>query len=142
MFGFSLPIGRLTDQIGRRNTMLLGTVITALGGCLVVLMSGWWTVTLGTFLVGIGWCCINIASSALIADLVPPRDRGRAIGTNDTFGGAAAIILPLLGGPIVEQFGLPSIALLSTGLMLIPFVMLLRLKDGMMGGLPEPVTSR
>ncbi len=69
----------------------------------------------------------------MIADLVAPGDRGRAIGTNDSFAGAAAIVLPLLGGPIVEVFGLPAIALISTGLMLIPFVMLLRLDESRWG---------
>ncbi len=88
---------------------------------------------------GVGWCCINIASTALISDLVAPSDRGRAIGTNDTIGGAAAVVLPLLGGPIVEAFGLPSVALISTGLMLIPFVMLLRLEEGRMGGRDQSV---
>jgi MFS family permease len=133
MFAFSLPIGHLTDRLGRRATMLHGTVITAVGGGLVALTGSYWGITLGTFLVGVGWCAINIASSALIADLVAPADRGRAIGTNDSFGGAAAIILPLLGGPVVELFGLPAVALLSTGLMLIPFAMLLRLDESRMG---------
>ena len=142
MFGFSLPIGRLTDVFGRRHMMMLGTVITAFGGCLVVLTSGWWGVTGGTFLVGVGWCCINIATSALITDLVAPGDRGRAIGTNDTFAGAGAILLPLLGGPIVELFGLPAVALISTGLMLIPFVMLLRLRERGGGQLGDPVWVR
>jgi MFS family permease len=139
MFGFSLPIGRLTDALGRRNVMMLGTVVTAVGGCLVVLTSGYWGVTLGTFLVGVGWCCINIAATALISDLVAPGDRGRAIGTNDTFGGAAAIVLPMLSGPIVEAFGLPAVAVVSTGIMLIPFVMLLRMEDSSMAALPYPV---
>ena len=139
MFGFSLPIGRLTDVLGRRTMMMHGTVITAIGGCLVVLTSGFWAVTLGTFLVGVGWCCINVAATALISDLVAPGDRGRAIGANDTFGGAAAIVLPLLGGPIVEAFGLPAVAVVSTALMLIPFVMLLRLPESGMASVPQPV---
>jgi MFS family permease len=141
MFGFSLPIGHLTDRLGRRNAMLLGTIVTAFGGGLVVLLSGWWAVTLGTFLVGVGWCCINIASTALISDLVAPSDRGRAIGTNDTFSAAGAIFFPLLGGLIVELYGLPAVALVSTGLMLIPFVLLLRLHEGRLGGLPVAVSG-
>jgi MFS family permease len=134
MFGFSLPIGRLTDRLGRRAMMIHGCIITAVGGCLVVLTDSYWGITLGTFLVGVGWCCINIASSAMIADLVAPGDRGRAIGTNDSLGGVAAITLPLLAGPIVEQFGLHAIALISTVLMLIPIAMLLPLHEGRMGG--------
>src|SRR3712207_7831192 len=29
MFGFSLPLGQLTDRLGRRNVMLIGLVISA-----------------------------------------------------------------------------------------------------------------
>ena len=43
-----------------------------------------------------GWCCTNVASTALIADLVPALDRGRAIGVNDSFANAGSIFLPLL----------------------------------------------
>jgi MFS family permease len=129
MYGFSLPIGRLADRLGRRAVMLLGTVISAAGGLLVALTAGYLTVTLGTVLVGVGWCCINVATTALIADLVLAADRGRAVGTSDTFSNAGSILLPLLGGPIVELGGLPALAFISTVLMLIPFVLLLRLEE-------------
>jgi MFS family permease len=45
----------------------------------------YWPITLGAFLVGVGGSCINVSASALIADLVPGGDRGRAIGANHTF---------------------------------------------------------
>ena len=56
-------------------------------------------------------------------------DRGRAVGTNDTFSGAGAILLPLLGGPLVEAAGLPILAIIGAGLMLIPFVMIFGLRE-------------
>ena len=39
MFGFSLPLGRLADRIGRRNVMLLGLVLASLGSWLIVATS-------------------------------------------------------------------------------------------------------
>jgi MFS family permease len=129
MFGLSIPLGRLADRVGRRNVMMLGSAISAIGSCFVSLTSEYPLITLGTFLVGLGWSCINVAASALITDLVAPGDRGRAVGTNDTFSGAGSIVLPLAGGPLVELAGLPILALIGAGLMLIPFLMLLRLRD-------------
>jgi MFS family permease len=129
MFGLSLPLGRLIDRFGRRNLMMVGATISAAGSCLVGLASEYLLVTLGTFLVGLGWSCTSVASSALIADLIPPNQRGRAIGTNDAMSGAGSIMLPLLGGPLVEAFGLPSLAILGTCLVGIPFLMLLRLRE-------------
>ena len=129
MFGLSLPVGRISDRFGRRKAMLLGCILAAIGAGLVGLTTDYWPITLGTFLVGLGWSCINVSASALIADLTPPRDRGRAVGTNDTFSGAGAILLPLLGGPLVEAAGLPILAIIGAGLMLIPFVMIFGLRE-------------
>ena len=141
MYGLSLPIGRLTDRLGRRRVMMLGTWVSAVGGLFVSIGVDYWAVTLGTALVGTGWCCTNVASTALIADLVPARDRGRAVGTSDAFANAGSIFLPLLGGPVVELFGLPSLAFVSTGLLLIPLVMLLRLDETGRQPLPDAVAT-
>ena len=141
MFGLSLPIGRLTDRLGRRWMMMIGTWVSAAGGLFVAVGVDYWAVTLGTALVGVGWCCTNVASTALIADLVPARDRGRAIGTNDSFANAGSIFLPLLGGPVVELAGLPSLAIVSTGLLLIPLLMLVKLNENARQPLPKPVAS-
>jgi hypothetical protein len=57
-------------------------------------------------------------------------ERGRAIGANDSLSAVAAIALPLLAGPAVELFGLSALAILATGVVVFPFVLvLMRLKD-------------
>jgi hypothetical protein len=129
MFGLSLPLGRLTDRTGRRNVLLLGTGIGAIGGVLVALGADYWVVTGGTFLVGLGWSCGNVAGVALIADTTAPHERGRAIGTNDTLNAVASISLPLLAGPLVAIAGIGSLAVVSVGLMIVPIAMLLRLRE-------------
>ncbi len=129
MYGFSLPLGRLADAVGRRNVMLLGLLLAGLGGSLVPTSPHYWVVTLGTFLVGLGWSCGNVAVVALLADTTPPLARGRAIGLNDTCSGAASITLPLLAGPFVELVGLPALAGVSAALMIVPLIMLLRLRE-------------
>jgi MFS family permease len=141
MFGFSLPLGRLADAVGRRNVMLLGLALAATGGMLVPTSPDYWVVTLGTFLVGLGWSCGNVAIVALLADTTPPLARGRAIGLNDSIAGAASISLPVLAGPLVELVGLPALAGVSAALMIVPAVLLLRLREPSPGRYDHPVPA-
>jgi MFS family permease len=119
----------MSDRIGRRKVLLMGTGIGAIGGVLIALGADYWVVTGGTFLVGLGWSCGNVAAVALIADTTAPHERGRAIGTNDTLNGVASISLPLLAGPLVAIAGIGALAVLSVGSMVVPIVMLLRLRE-------------
>jgi MFS family permease len=141
MFGFSLPLGRLADAVGRRNVMLLGLGLAGLGGSLVPTSPDYWVVTAGTFLVGLGWSCGNVAIVALLADTTPPLARGRAIGLNDTCSGAASISLPVLAGPLVEVVGLPALAVVSVGLMIVPLILLLRLREPSPGRYDHPTPA-
>jgi MFS family permease len=129
MYGLSLPLGHLTDRRGRRAVMLGGVVIAGAGSGLVSLSSAYGVITAGTFLVGLGWSCMNVAVVALLADTTRPHERGRAIGINDTVSGVAAIILPLVAGPLVALFGLASLAAVSACLLIMPCVFLLRLHE-------------
>jgi MFS family permease len=129
MFGFSIPVGRLSDRFGRRPMMLLGTAMLALGSVLLSSSHEWLLITGGTFLVGLGWSFVTVSSTALIADAVGPLSRGRAVGTSDSFSSAGSILLPVLGGPFVEMFDLGVLAIIGVGLMAVPFALALRLKE-------------
>jgi MFS family permease len=129
MFGFSIPFGRMSDRFGRRKVMLLGNVVIAIGSILVPTSPDYLVITTGTFLVGLGWSCVNVASSALITEVVGPAERGRAIGLSDTISQAATIALPLAGGPLVEWAGLPALAVVSLLVLAGPVIMLSRLRE-------------
>ena len=129
MFGFSIPLGRLSDRVGRRNVMLAGNAVIALGSILVPTSPDYLVITIGTFLVGVGWSCVNVASSALITEVVAPAERGRAIGVSDTISQASTIVLPLVGGLLVELAGLPLLAVLALAVQAGPVIMLSRLRE-------------
>jgi MFS family permease len=136
MFGLSLPLGYLADWLGRRHVMLGGVVAAGAGSLCVSLSSAYWVVTAGTFLVGLGWSCMNIAVVALFADTTPPQERGRVLGVNDALTATASIGLPLLAGPLVALAGLESLAVASVGLLFVPLIFLLGLHE------PSPGTYR
>lgn len=129
MFGLSIPFGRLSDRLGRKTMMLAGNVIMAVGSILIPTSPDYLVITTGTFLVGLGWSCVNVASSALITEVVEPAERGRAIGVSDTFSQAATIVMPLSGGPLVELAGLPALAIVALAVLAVPIVMLTRLRE-------------
>jgi cation diffusion facilitator family transporter len=109
--------------------MLGGTVAAGAGSVCVALSSSYWVITAGTFLVGLGWSCMNIAVVALFADTTPPQERGRVLGVNDALTATASIGLPLLAGPLVALAGLESLAVASVGLLLVPLLLLLGLHE-------------
>ena len=138
MFGLSLPLGRLTDRVGRRNVMLLGLVLASAGSWFVVATPSYTIITTGTFLVGLGWSCVNIAATALYADTTSPDERGRVIGANDTFTAAAAISMPLVGGVVVEYLGLSALGIFGMALMVPALLLLLKLREPSPGVYEDP----
>jgi MFS family permease len=124
MFGFTIPLGRLADRFGRERVMFPGVATTIVGAILLALTSGWWSVTLGTFLVGIGWAAANVAATALIADHAPAEHRGRAIGVNDSFAGATSVFAALVTGPLIDWSGLPATGLTAVLMAAVPFALL------------------
>ena len=138
MFGLSLPLGKLTDRVGRRNVMLLGLVLASAGSWFVVATPAYAVITTGTFLVGLGWSCVNIAATALYADTTSPDERGRVIGANDTFTAAAAISMPLVGGVIVEYMGMSVLGIFGMVLMVPALMFLLKLREPSPGVYEDP----
>ena len=113
MYGFSVPIGWLTDKLGRKAVIVLGAVVMGLGAFLTPLTASYSMVTLSIFLVGLGWSAANIATTALISDFSPPQRRGRLLGANDVVIGLASLSLPALGGAVIANAGLLALGLLG-----------------------------
>lgn len=129
MFGLSIPLGRLSDRFGRRNVMLVGNIVVAIGSVLVPTSPDYLVITIGTFLVGLGWSCVNVASSALLTEVVEPAERGRAIGLSDTLSQVSTIVLPLAAGPLVEWAGFPALAAVAVLILAPAVIMLARLRE-------------
>jgi MFS family permease len=123
MFAFTIPLGWLSDRLGRERVMYPGVVTTIVGAALVGFGHGMIAVTLGTFLVGIGWAAANVSATALIADHVRTEHRGRAIGVNDSFAGAGAVVTAIITGPMIEWVGLGAAGLAAVMFAVPPLLM-------------------
>jgi MFS family permease len=129
MFGLSLPLGKLADHIGRRWVMIAGLALGGAGALLVPIGDGLVWTTVAIFLVGVGWSCVNVAATALIADTTSAGERGRAVGAADTLSAGSAIAFSFVAGPVAETMGFFTLGVLSAALVLPPLVMLARLRE-------------
>ena len=127
MFAFTIPLGRLSDRLGRELVMFPGVATALFGACLVGLTGFLWSVTLGTFLVGLGWAAANVSATAMIADHVEVHERGRAIGVNDTVGGLTSMMVALVTGPLIVAYGLAATGLVAAAIALPPLLMVFML---------------
>lgn len=137
MFMFSLPLGKLTDRIGRKPVMLGGVITAVIGTCVVAATGDYWIVLAGAFLFGLGWSGVNVAATVLLSDTTPPEARGRAVGTNDSLASAAHLSMPILGGILAQAFGIQSAAFAAAVFAMIPAVFLLRVVETSPGRFPQ-----
>jgi MFS family permease len=124
MFAFTIPLGWAADRLGRERVMYPGVGMTLIGALFVAYGEGFWAVTVGTFLVGLGWSAANVASTALLADAVGTAQRGRAIGVSETGAGAMAVIAAAVTGPLIECASLPAAGVAAMLVATVPFVAL------------------
>ncbi|MBM3607334.1 MAG: MFS transporter [Alphaproteobacteria bacterium] len=123
MFAFTIPLGRMADRIGRNPVMYGGVMVALAGASFVAFGHGIFAVTLGTFLVGIGWAAGNVAATALVADFARTEHRGRAIGLNESFAGGASLFAAVVTGPMIQWSGLWTAGVVAIVMAAIPLVM-------------------
>ena len=119
--------GVLADRIGRRQTMLLGTLAFAVSLGVLGLAPTMPLIVLGVLLTGATADLYRPASSALVADVVRPEDRLRAFGLNFwviNLGFAAATSL---AGLLAERgygllFGIDALTTVVLGLVVYRYV--------------------
>jgi MFS family permease len=100
-----LLFGRLSDQIGRRYTLLPGLALSALSAVAFLLAHGLPLLLVGRALSGLSAGIFTGTATATLVDVAPPEQRERAtlVGTMANMGGLGAG--PLLAGLLVQWLG-------------------------------------
>ncbi|MFE9136450.1 MFS transporter [Streptomyces sp. NPDC007355] len=94
-----LPIyGKLGDLLGRKNVFLFAIVVFVIGSGLAGWSRSMDELIAFRAIQGIGAGGLMIGVQAIIADIVPARDRGRYMGLIGAAFGLASVAGPLLGG--------------------------------------------
>ena len=103
---FTLAGGVLSDVLGARVPVLVGFLVTACVGFVVLAFGRSFEVlVLACVLIGMGQGGVGGPLTALLADLTPEDRMGRAVGTNNVLGDVGGGLGPLVSLPLVEIVG-------------------------------------
>lgn len=119
--------GRLGDAIGRRKMMFVALAVFIGASVLCALAPSILLLTLARLLQGVGGGGLMTLSQALIAESVPPRERGKYQGYLSGMYASAATFGPVAGGYLTEHFGWHSVFLVNLPLGLLAGFLVLRL---------------
>jgi EmrB/QacA subfamily drug resistance transporter len=100
----SMPLyGKLGDVIGRKRVLLGAIVLFLAGSALSGLAASMVELAAFRAVQGLGAGGLIVTAMAVIADLVPPRERARYMGMIGGVFAVASVAGPLLGGLLVDQ---------------------------------------
>ncbi|MGB4235050.1 MAG: MFS transporter [Methanoregulaceae archaeon] len=106
---FLLPAGMLGDIVGRGRVFGWGTLVYTVASAITIVAPSAPALLAFRFLQGIGSAMLFGNAVAIIAELYPPGERGRAFGINVTSVYAGLMLGPFIGGLLTQFFGWRSI---------------------------------
>lgn len=117
MYAFAPIIGWLADHFGRRRVIFAG-IMSFLVACAFAGTAGHSTarLTLGLFLLGIGWSSTMVAGSTLLTESISVELRAAAQGLSDFVMGVAGASAGALSGVIVGVWGFPTLSLIAAAI--------------------------
>ena len=119
--------GRLGDAMGRRRMMFVALGVFIAASLLCALAPSILLLTLARLLQGAGGGGLMTLSQALIAESVPPRERGKYQGYLSGMYASAATFGPVAGGYLTQHFGWHSVFLVNLPLGLLAAFLVMRL---------------
>lgn len=105
--------GRLGDALGRKPLMFVALAVFVTASLLCAEAPSVLLLSMGRLLQGLGGGGLMTLSQALIAESVPPRQRGRYQGYLSGMYASAATFGPVAGGWLTQQFGWQSVFLVN-----------------------------
>lgn len=123
-----LPVGALSDAIGRKRTYVIGAVFFGVGSLISLIAPSLGPLVAGRVIAAIGAAMRMATGFAIVATVFPPEERGKGLGATTSVVGFAAITGPIVGGVLVDAFGWRSIFIyqgVGSLLVLIPALFIL-----------------
>ncbi|HET8997450.1 MAG TPA: MFS transporter [Acetobacteraceae bacterium] len=101
----SLPVGKLSDRLGRRGLLALGMLVLAGADFVLAAVPGLIGLFSGVALWGLHMALSQGLLAALVADTAPPALRGTAFGVFNLATGVVLLLASLLAGALWQAIG-------------------------------------
>jgi MFS family permease len=102
---FAVAVGRLSDRIGHRRPMLIGSVGLALGAALPVLWRGLPALFVSALLLGLSFMVFQLATQRATGEIGSPTERPRNFSLLALGYSVSGFIGPLVAGFSIDHFG-------------------------------------
>jgi MFS family permease len=118
-FLVAVPSGRLADRLGRRTTLAIGGLVSALGNVFCALAPTYLAFVGARFVAGAGAALVLTTGLIVLADISTPANRGRMMSVYQGVFIFAVGIGPFPGGLLATHWGLaaPFLAYAATSLL-------------------------
>ena len=128
-------VGRVNDRLGESNTLRAGLVCNAMGLALLAVDGGWATLVPSLALLVLGQGLITPTLSSAVAGRAG-RARGRWLGWQQSAGGLARVLGPILAGAIFQHIGVGAPYVIGAVLALVALTLV-----PSTSGAPQPATA-
>ena len=130
-----IPIGQLASRIGRKKTILGGTVV--LSACFLtcfVLTTTYSAINAVMFAVfacvGVAWAAINVNSLPMVVEMCKGSDIGKFTGYYYTASMAAQVVTPILAGTLMRHVSYRVLFPYAAAFVALSFVTMLFVRHG------------
>ena len=117
-----LPMGRLSDIVGRKRMYVVGFSIFLVSALLCMVADNVVTLIASRVLMGLGASMTQATATAILLSAFDESERGKALGLQISAVGSGAVGGPAIGGFVVDVFGWRGVFLLTVTLALVAIV--------------------
>lgn len=124
-----LPMGRLSDLIGRKQVYISGLVIFVLAAVMAGFSDSITLLILSKVIQGAGAAMTQGTGMAMVTAVFPADERGKGIGTHMSIVGTGGMVGPVIGGLLVGALGWRWVFFINIPLGIIAIVAALLIMD-------------
>jgi MFS family permease len=115
----SMPIGMISDRVGRKAVLTVGMVLFSLSAIAYALSPSTLWLFPGRIVGGLAMVSTFFMGIAYVGDIVAPEERGLAFGLYTTSMGLGFTVGPLFGAAVAERYGVAGSYLAAAALTLL-----------------------
>ncbi|MFZ7121450.1 MAG: MFS transporter [Eubacteriaceae bacterium] len=126
---FILPMGKISDMVGKRNIMFLGTIILTIASFICAISQTIVLLLFGRIFQGIGNAMIATSVVSMISSAFSPGERGKVLGINVACTYIGLSLGPIIGGFIISFTSWRGIFIFSLPIGILLIILLSRIKE-------------